>query len=111
MNQHSIVWDILFIPSAITNNKSSNQVLVAIEENITVMKPEKVMNWNTVLKGQKVSRSGFTSGLRIIFEVSNKSREESVKLVSQLEKFSNPIIAKTNLWISEKLPLPLDIKS
>ena len=111
MNQHSIVWDILFIPSAITNNKSSNQVLVAIEENITVMKPEKVMNWNTVLKGQKVSRSGFTSGLRIIFEVSNKSKEETLKLVSQLEKFSNPIIAKTNLWIAEKLPLPLDIKT
>ena len=111
MNQHSIVWDILFIPSAISNNKSSNQVLVAIEENITVMKPEKVMNWNTVLKGQKVSRSGFTSGLRIIFEVSNKSKEETLKLVNQLNDFSNPIIAITNLWVAEKLPLPLDIKT
>ena len=111
MNQHSIVWDILFIPSAITSNKSSNDLLMAIEENITIMKPEKIMNWNTVLKGQKVSRSGFTSGLRIIFEVSNKSKEETLKLVNQLNDFSNPIIAITNLWIAEKLPLPLDIKT
>ena len=111
MNQHSIVWDILFIPSAITNNNSSNDLLMAIEENITIMKPEKNMNWNTVLKGQKVSRSGFTSGLRIIFEVSNKSKKETLKLVNQLNNFSNPIIAITNLWIAEKLPLPLDIKT
>ncbi len=111
MNQHSIVWDILFIPSAITNNKSSNDILMAIEENITGLKPKKIMNWNTVLKGQKVSRSGFTSGLRIIFDISNNSQTDILELVDQLNNFSNPIIAKKNLWIAEKLPLPLDIRT
>ena len=52
MNQHSIVWDILFVPSAITNSKSSSEILGSIEENLTGLKPTKVMNWNSVLKGQ-----------------------------------------------------------
>jgi len=111
MNQHSLLWDILFIPDAITNTKSSNEILTVIEEYITILKPNKVMNWNTVLKGQKVSRSGFTSGLRIIFDISNNSKHDILKLVEQVNNFSNPIIAKKNLWISEKLPLPLDINT
>lgn len=111
MNQHSIVWDLLFIPSAIINSKSSNEILGAIEENLTDFKPKKVMNWNTVLKDQKVSRSGFTSGLRIIYDVSEKSKNEVLKLIKQLNDFSNPIIASKNLSIAEMLPLPLDIKT
>ena len=80
MNQHSIVWDILFVPSAITNSKSSSEILGSIEENLTGLKPTKVMNWNSVLKGQKVSRSGFTSGLRIIYDISDKSKDEILTL-------------------------------
>ena len=111
MNQHSIVWDILFVPSAITNSKSSSEILGSIEENLTGLKPTKVMNWNSVLKGQKVSRSGFTSGLRIIYDISYKSKDEILTLTKQLNDFSNPIIANNNLSIAEVLPLPLDIKT
>jgi len=111
MNQHSIVWDILFVPSAITNSKSSSEILGSIEENLTGLKPTKVMNWNSVLKGQKVSRSGFTSGLRIIFDISDKSKDEVLRLTKQLNEFSNPIIANKNLSIAEVLPLPLDIRT
>ncbi|MDA7603353.1 hypothetical protein N8771_02585 [Euryarchaeota archaeon] len=111
MNQHSIVWDILFVPSAITNSKSSSEILGSIEENLTGLKPTKVMNWNSVLKGQKVSRSGFTSGLRIIYDISDKSKDEILTLTKQLNNFSNPIIANNNLSIAEVLPLPLDIKT
>ena len=111
MNQHSIVWDILFVPSAITNSKSSSEVLGSIEENITGLKPTKVMNWNSVLKGQKVSRAGFTSGLRIIFDISDKSKEEISILAKQLSDFSSPIIANKNLSVAEVLPLPLDIRT
>ena len=111
MNQHSIVWDILFAPSAITNSKSSSEILGSIEENLTGLKPTKVMNWNSVLKGQKVSRSGFTSGLRIIYDISDKSKDEILTLTKQLNNFSNPIIANNNLSIAEVLPLPLDIKT
>ena len=111
MNQHSIVWDILFVPSAITNSKSSSEILGSIEENLTGLKPTKVMNWNSVLKGQKVSRSGFTSGLRIIYDISYKSKDEILTLTKQLNNFSNPIIANNNLSIAEVLPLPLDIKT
>ena len=111
MDQHSIVWDILFVPSAVTNSKSSSEILDSIEENLTGLKPTKVMNWNSVLKGQKVSRSGFTSGLRIIYDISDKSKDEILKLTKQLNNFSNPIIANNNLSIAEVLPLPLDIKT
>lgn len=111
MNQHSIVWDILFVPSAITNSKSSSEILDSIEENLTGLKPTKVMNWNSVLKGQKVSRSGFTSGLRIIYDISDKSKDEILILTKQLNKFSSPIIANKNLSVAEVLPLPLDIKT
>lgn len=111
MNQHSIVWDILFVPSAITNSKSSSEILGSIEENLTGLKPTKVMNWNSVLKGQKVSRSGFTSGLRIIYDISDKSKDEILILTKQLNKFSSPIIANKNLSVAEVLPLPLDIKT
>ena len=111
MDQHSIVWDILFVPSAVTNSKSSSEILGSIEENLTGLKPTKVMNWNSVLKGQKVSRSGFTSGLRIIYDISDKSKDEILKLTKQLNNFSNPIIANNNLSIAEVLPLPLDIKT
>ena len=100
MNQHSIVWDILFVPSAITNSKSSSEILGSIEENLTGLKPTKVMNWNSVLKGQKVSRSGFTSGLRIIYDISYKSKDEILKLTKQLNDFPNPIIANNNLSIA-----------
>ena len=100
MNQHSIVWDILFVPSAITNSKSSSEILDSIEENLTGLKPTKVMNWNSVLKGQKVSRSGFTSGLRIIYDISYKSKDEILKLTKQLNDFPNPIIANNNLSIA-----------
>tara|TARA_B100001250_G_scaffold414010_1_gene450222 strand:+ start:1002 stop:2108 length:1107 start_codon:yes stop_codon:yes gene_type:complete len=105
------VWDILFVPSAVTNSKSSSEILDSIEENLTGLKPTKVMNWNSVLKGQKVSRSGFTSGLRIIYDISDKSKDEILKLTKQLNNFSNPIIANNNLSIAEVLPLPLDIKT
>ena len=111
MNQHSIVWDILFTPLAINNPKSSSEILVAIEENIASFKPKKILNWNTVLKGQKVSRSGYTSGLRIIYDISDLSKQDVFKLIKQLSDFSYPIIADKNFSVAEMLPLPLDIKT
>ena len=111
MNQHSIVWDILFTPSVAIEPKSSGIMFKLIEENITDFKPKKIMNWNSVLKGQKVSRQGYTSGLRVFYDVSEDTKDTILKLIKQLENFSNPMIANTSLSVAELLPLPLDIRT
>ena len=51
------------------NDTKSAKIVAAAMEEATDTPVKVVMNWNTVLKGQKTSGAGFTSGLRFVYEL------------------------------------------
>lgn len=107
MNHLSLVWDVLFVESAITDRKSAGIVLPAMGEH-TDRPVRLVMNWNTVREGQKTSGSGYTSGLRFVMDITDSSTREVDELNELLCGFSHELVASNTVSIAESLPLPLD---
>ena len=107
MNHLSLVWDVLFVESAITDRKSARIVLPAMGEH-TDRPVRLVMNWNTVREGQKTSGSGYTSGLRFVMDITDSSTREIDDLNELLCGFSHELAASNTISIAESLPLPLD---
>lgn len=107
MNHLSLVWDVLFVESAITDRKSAGIVLPAMGEH-TDRPVRLVMNWNTVREGQKTSGSGYTSGLRFVMDITDSSTREVDELNELLCGFSHELVASNTISIAESLPLPLD---
>jgi len=110
MNPISLVWDVLFVSSSYTDNNTSKIILSSIE-NDTEYKPKTIMNWNMLVKGSKVARSGVTGGFRFIYEITELTVDEILKMSEEFNSYSHDLIANTNISIAEKLPLPLDIKT
>ena len=107
MNPLSLVWDVLFVDSAITDTKSAKVVAAAMEE-ATAAPAKIVMNWNTVMKGQKTSGAGFTSGLRFVFDLAGIGSSEVTALHEQIGSFSHELSALSNVHIAESIPFPID---
>ena len=107
MNPLSLVWDVLFVESAITDTKSAKIVAAAMEE-ATNTPVKTVMNWNTVLKGQKTSGAGFTSGLRFVFDLGGMSSSEVKALHGEIAAFSHELSALSKASIAESIPFKLD---
>ena len=110
MNPLSLVWDVLFVESAITDTKSAKVVAVAMEE-ATNTPVKTVMNWNTVLKGQKTSGAGFTSGLRFIYDLGGMSKAGVEALNDQIVSFTHELSALSKVSIAESIPFKLDRKT
>ena len=107
MNPLSLVWDVLFVDSAINDTKSAKIVATAMEE-ATEIPVKVVMNWNTVLKGQKTSGAGFTSGLRFVYELDGISSSVVKALHNDIEGFSHELSALSKASIAETIPFKLD---
>ena len=107
MNPLSIIWDVLFTSEGVEDRGTTDVMLVAMNEQITNPIRE-VQNWNTLHKGQKVARAGFTSGLRFIINISHSSVSEISKLNDVLSSFDHPLCAISIVSISETLSLPMD---
>ena len=107
LNPLSIIWDVLFTSEGVEDRGTTDVMLVAMNEQITNPIRE-VQNWNTLHKGQKVARAGFTSGLRFIIDISHSSVSEISKLNDVLSSFDHPLCAISIVSISETLSLPMD---
>lgn len=107
LNPLSIIWDVLFTSEGVVDKRTTDVMLVAMNEQITNPIRE-VQNWNTLHKGQKVARAGFTSGLRFIIDISHSSVSEISKLNDVLSSFDHPLCAISIVSISETLSLPMD---
>ena len=107
MNPLSIIWDVLFTSEGVEDRGTTDVMLVAMNEQITNPIRE-VQNWNTLHKGQKVARAGFTSGLRFIIDISHSSVSDISKLNDVLSSFDHPLCAISIVSISETLSLPMD---
>ncbi len=107
MNPLSLVWDVLFVESAITDTKSAKFVAAAMEEK-TATAAKIVMNWNTVMKGQKTSGAGFTSGLRFVFDLAGMTPSGVKSLNEEISNFNHELSALSKVHIAERVPFPLD---
>ena len=110
MNPLSLVWDTLFVDSSITDKKTSRKMISSMGEYVVVPVRD-IMNWNTVMKGQKTSGAGFTSGLRFVIDVSEDSASSIIMLANRLLSFEDELCAKSSVSLAEKLPIPLDRKT
>ena len=72
---------------------------------------KEIMNWNTVIKGQKTSGAGFTSGLRFMIDVTEETASSIVDLSNHLTSFEHEISAMSTVSVAESLPLPMDRKT
>ena len=107
MNPISLVWDVQFTGEGVTQ-KATNVMLVAMNEHIQHPIVE-VMNHNRLHEGQKVSRAGYTSGLRFIIDVTFLDVKAIVQLNNQALSFNHEFCSLSSVSISETLPIPLDI--
>lgn len=107
MNPLSLVWDVLFVDSAINDTKSAKIVAAAMEE-VTDAPVKFVMNWNTVMKGQKTSAAGFTSGLRFVYDLNGMSAFDVKNLNNDIGSFSHELSALSKVSISESISFKLD---
>ena len=107
MNPISLVWDVQFTGEGVTQ-KATNTMLVAMNEHIQHPIVE-VMNHNRLHEGQKVSRAGYTSGLRFIIDITFLDGEAIVQLNNQALSFNHEFCSLSSVSISETLPIPLDI--
>ena len=107
MNPLSLVWDVLFVESAITDTKSAKIVAAAMEE-VTDAPVKSVMNWNTVMKGQKTSGAGFTSGLRFVYDLGGMKTSEVKNLNNDIGSFSHELSALSKVSIAESISFKLD---
>ena len=86
---------------------TTDVMLVAMNEQINLPISE-VQNWNTLHKGQKVARAGFTSGLRFIIDISHSSMNEILELNNSLSSFEHSLCAISIVSVAEELSLPMD---
>ena len=107
MSAHSLVWDVIFTSEGVVDKGTTDVMLVAMNEQINLPIIE-VQNWNTLHKGQKVARAGFTSGLRFIIDISHSNKNEIVELNNSLSSFVHSLCAISIVSIAEKLSLPMD---
>ena len=107
MNPISLVWDVQFTGEGVTQ-KATGIMLVAMGEHIQHSVIE-VMNHNRVREGQKVSRAGYTSGLRFIIDATFLDTEEILELNERALSFNHEFCSLSSVSISETLPIPLDI--
>ena len=108
MNPIFLIWDTLYTSAAITDKNASRKMIDSMGEFVgdTV---KDVMNWNTVRKGQKTTGRGYSSGLRFIIDVSDRTADSIVSLSNRLLSFENELCATSVVLIAEELPIPLDI--
>ena len=107
MSAHSLVWDVIFTGEGVVDKGTTDVMLVAMNEQINLPIIE-VQNWNTLHKGQKVARAGFTSGLRFIIDISHSNKNEIVELNNSLSSFDHSLCAISIVSIAEKLSFPMD---
>jgi len=107
LNPISLVWDVQFTGEGVTQ-KATGIMLVAMGEHIQHSVIE-VMNHNRVREGQKVSRAGYTSGLRFIIDATFLDTEEILELNERALSFNHEFCSLSSVSISETLPIPLDI--
>ena len=107
MNPLSLVWDVLFVDSAINDTISAKIVAAAMEE-VTDTPVKSVMNWNTVMKGQKTSGAGFTSGLRFVYDLGGMKTSDVKNLNNDIGSFSHELSALSKVSIAESISFKLD---
>ena len=110
MNPLSLVWDVLFVDSSINEKNTSRKMIDSMGAYVGVPVRD-LMNWNTVMKGQKTSGAGFTSGLRYVIDVSEDSASSLIELANRLLSFEDELCAISSVSLAEKLPIPLDRKT
>ncbi|SVD14312.1 uncharacterized protein METZ01_LOCUS367166, partial [marine metagenome] len=77
-------------------------------EEVTETPVKSVMNWNTVLKGQKTAGKGFTSGLRFVYDLSGMSSSDVKNLNSEISSFTHELSALSKVDIAESISFKLD---
>ena len=92
MNPLSLVWDTLFVDSSINEKNTSRKMIDSMGAYVGVPVRD-LMNWNTVMKGQKTSGAGFTSGLRYVIDVSEDSASSIIMLANRLLSFEDELCA------------------
>jgi len=103
-----IIWDVLFRGDTVTVKGTDAKVAKAMDAHCSDHKIEAVLRWNTVLPGQKVSRVGFTSGLRYLIPVDHLSSGEIQTLLDSLSTFKHDSCESSNCIFSESLEFPLN---
>jgi hypothetical protein len=102
-----IMWDVLFSGEGVTTKGTDKDIAKEMDEVSSPHKIDSVLRWNTVLKGQKVAASGFTSGLRYMISIDHLDSEEISHLLKKLESFTHPFAELITCHITESLEFPL----
>ena len=110
MNPISVVWDVQFTGESVTEKDTADTVLLAVRDYIQHPIAE-VMNHNQLHQGQKVSRSGFTTGLRFIIDATFLSADEISNLNEMCISFKHELTDLSSVSIGELLPIPLDLRT
>ena len=108
MNPISIVWDVQFTGESVLQNSTANIVLMAASEYIQYPIVE-VMNHNELHRGQKVSRAGYTTGLRFIIDASYLNLDEIKAIHDRCAVFEHSLAGLSAVSIGEGLTIPLDL--
>jgi hypothetical protein len=103
-----IIWDVLFRGEFVTQKGTDVKVAEAMDSHCSDRSIEAVLRWNTVLEGQKVARTGFTSGLRYLIPVDHISTEDIQTLLDSLQSFTHEYCETSTCMISESLDFPLN---
>ena len=103
-----IIWDVLFRGEFVTQKGTDVKVAEAMDSHCSDHSIEAVLRWNTVLEGQKVARTGFTSGLRYLVPVDHISTEDIQTLLDSLQSFTHEYCETSACMISESLDFPLN---
>jgi len=107
MSHLKIMWDVLFSGEGVVNKGTDKTIAAQMDETSSPHKIDAVLRWNTVLKGQKVAASGFTSGLRYMISIDHLDSEEISNLLQRLESFTHPLAERITCHIAESLEFPL----
>jgi hypothetical protein len=103
-----IIWDVLFRGEFVTQKGTDVKVAEAMDSHCSDHSIEAVLRWNTVLEGQKVARTGFTSGLRYLVPVDHISTKDIQTLLDSLQSFTHEYCETSACMISESLDFPLN---
>jgi hypothetical protein len=110
LNPISIVWDVQFTGESVTEKGTTDTILLAASDYIQNSIFE-VMNHNELHRGQKVSRAGYTTGLRFIIDATFMGFDEISNINDRCLSFKHELAGLSSISIGESLPIPLDLRT
>jgi len=108
LNPIYIVWDVQFTGESVLEKGTDDAILLAATEYIQHPITE-VMNHNELHRGQKVSRAGYTTGLRFIIDATYLDFDEISAINDRCVLFEHALAGLSSVSIGEELRVPLDL--